>query len=286
MRTLNYVSATGTAISMLLLATVTLGATTNTNGSLPRAVVEAKKTGAAVDPKLVASNNAFGLSLFRKLALGNSDNVAISPLSVALALQIVYNGAAGATQQAMLQTLHLGSLTAPEINNANAALQASLINPDPQVQLTIANSLWMHLSRNPVLPSFTQTNKTYYSSMVGDLSGAPATVDAWVARETNGLIKEIMPPQPPGHYDSVAAVIVNAIYFKDRWKRPFEASRTLAASFTLRNGKRVPCEMMHQTGDYEYVRGANSQVIRLPYAEGRLSMLIALPNSGVSLNWS
>jgi hypothetical protein len=69
----------------------------------------------------------------------------------------LYNGAAGSTQQAMAQTLKLGTLSAQALNNDNAALQASLIGADPKVQLTVANSLWIDQTDGPVLPSFTQT---------------------------------------------------------------------------------------------------------------------------------
>jgi len=126
---------------------------------------------------------------------------------------IVYNGAAGTTQQAIAQTLQLGSLSAPsQLNNANAALQASLISADPKVQLTVANSLWMHLSDNSVLPSFTQTDETYNGATVGDLSGAPANVNAWVSNETNGLITQILPNEPPDYYSMIKAIIANTIY--------------------------------------------------------------------------
>jgi hypothetical protein len=50
-------------------------------------------------------------------------------------------------------------MSATDINSANAALQAALVNPDPQIALTLANSLWMHLSDNPVVPAFTQVNR-------------------------------------------------------------------------------------------------------------------------------
>ena len=85
--------------------------------------------------------------------------------------------------------------TALAVDQYNAALQAALLNPDPKAQLGMANSLWMHLSENPVLPSFVSTNETYYAAKIGDLSGAPADVNAWVASETNGLIKKILPPR-------------------------------------------------------------------------------------------
>jgi serine protease inhibitor len=124
----------------------------------------------------------------REMLTGAAGNVAISPISVAMTLQIVYNGAGGSTQQAMAQTLELGTLSTQDLNSDNAALQGSLINPDPKVQLTIANSLWMQLSSNAVSPSFTQMDETYYGATVGDLSGAPDNVNAWVASETGGLL--------------------------------------------------------------------------------------------------
>lgn len=165
----------------------------------PSAVVQAENADTSVDPTIVTADNTFGLNLLNQLIPGSSGNIAISPISVALALQIAYNGAEGATQTAMARTLELGGLSTSELNSDNAALQASLINPDPKVQLTIANSLWMHLSSNPVLTSFTDTDETYYGATVGDLSGAPDNVNAWVANETNGLITQILPQEPAGY---------------------------------------------------------------------------------------
>jgi serine protease inhibitor len=61
---------------------------------------QAQQANTPVDPAIVAADNAFGVGLFQKLNAGSSGNVAIAPISVAMALQIVYNGtASGATQQ-------------------------------------------------------------------------------------------------------------------------------------------------------------------------------------------
>src|ERR1035438_9256595 len=170
------------------------------NGSLPTAVAQAREMDAAVDPAITTADNAFGIQLLNNLISGNAGNVAISPLSMSLLLQILYGGAAGTTAQAMALTLQLGNLTAQDVNSDNAALQASLAAPDPNVQLTIANSLWMHLTNNPVLPSFTAMDATYYGATIGDLSGAPDNVNGWVASETAGLITQILPPEAAGYY--------------------------------------------------------------------------------------
>jgi serine protease inhibitor len=252
-------------------------------GATPTAVALAQKADTPVDPAIVTADNAFGLSLFDTLLGGSGGgNIAISPLSVALALHVLYNGAAGSTQQAMAQTLKLGTLSAQALNNDNAALQASLMSADPKVQLTIANSLWIDQTDGPVLPSFTQTDETYYGATIGDLAGAPDNVNAWVDSETHGLITQLL---PPGEY--VDAIIANVLYFKGQWTTSFDPSNTDTAPFTLSNGSQTPMELMHQTGSFPYaagtLHGVDFQAVRMPYGQGRFSMLIILPNAGANV---
>ena len=247
----------------------------------PPAVMQAQQDNTPVDPAIVTADNTFGVNLFQNLYSGTPGNVAIAPISVAMALQIVYNGAGGATQQGMAQTLQLGSLSTQDLNNDNAALQGSLMNPDPQVNLTIANSLWMHLDTNPLPAAFTQMDQTYYGATVGDLAGAPDNVNSWVSTATNGLISSIL---PPGNYASVVAVIANVIYFKGQWSTGFDASQTAPAPFTLMDGTQVSVSMTHQSATYGYLQGANFQAVRIPYGAGRFSMLAVMPNTGTNFN--
>ena len=252
-----------------------------TSTTMPTAVVQAEAQDTAVDPGIVVADSGFGLKLFQTLQSGTAGNIAISPLSVSMALQILYNGAAGSTQQAMAQTLDLGALSVSDLNSANAALQASLLTADSQLNLIIANSLWVQASGTSVLPSFTQTDETYYGATVGDLSGAPDNVNAWVSNETDGLITNIL---PPGNYTDDVAIIANALYFKGPWTTAFDAAQTAPQSFTRSDGSQVSVPMMHQTGPYPYLQGANFQALSLPYGSGRMSMLILLPAAGVSVS--
>lgn len=253
----------------------------NPTSTAPPAVLQAQQANTPVAAAIVTADNTFGLNLLQNLNSGAAGNVAIAPISVAMALQIVYNGAAGATQQGMAQTLQLGSISTQDLNNDNAALQGSLLNPDPQVQLTIANSLWLHMNKEAVLPSFTQMDQMYYGATVGDLSGAPANVNDWVNTETDGLITSIL---PNANYASVVAVIANVIYFKGQWTTAFDPSQTAAAPFTLADGSQISIMMMHQSATYGYLQGANFQAVRIPYGAGRLSMLVVMPDPGTTLS--
>jgi serine protease inhibitor len=233
------------------------------------------------DPKTVAAaDNAFGLNLLHALDPDSAANVAISPTSIALVLQIVYNGARGATRQAMSRVLQLGSLKAGDVNFDNLALLASLKDPDSQVKLTIANSLWINLSKHPLLPAFVDINRKYYEAHIGDLAGAPRNVNAWVSKETQGLITQILSEVQ----ENDAAVIANAMYFKGTWSAPFDPARTAAGEFSTSDGTKLVCQMMHEHDTFGYFRGANFEALRLRYGQNkRLSMLILLPDATTSL---
>jgi serine protease inhibitor len=251
--------------------------------TVPQAVEQDLQAKTPVDPAIVTADNTFGLNLLNTLlqeGASSSGNIAIAPLSASMALQITYNGAAGTTQQAMSQTLQLGTLTTQQLNDDNAALQATLYNPDPQVQITIANSLWTS-STIAVLPAFIQTNENYYAAMLGSLAGAPDNVNQWVSQKTGGLITDIL---PAGDYSKDVAAIANVVYFKGPWQYPFQASRTSAQPFTLGDGSQTTVQMMQQAGNFPYLQGPGFQAIRLPYGAGRLSMLVVLPTAGTDIN--
>jgi serpin B len=186
----------------------------------------------------------------------------------------------------MAHVLDVGSLTLQALNDDNAALEAALIDPDPDVTLTVANSLWIDESAHPVKPSFTQADETYYGATVGDLAGAPANVNAWVDAATHGLIPQILPPDlPPSTFK--VAIIANTLYFKGKWTTAFDPSQTDTGAFTLGDGSEVTADLMHQAGTLPYLestfKGSRFQAIRLPYGEGRLSMLIVLPQTGTPI---
>lgn len=246
-------------------------------------MAQAQAAATPVDPRIVAADNQLGLNLLATLTAGGTSNVSISPTSVALVLQILYNGAEGSAQTAMAQTLQLGTLTVDEVNTDNAALQAALDGLASEDQLTIANSLWAHGGSSDFEPDFVQLNETYYGATVGNLDGPAGTVegdpDTWVSTATDGLITSIL----PAPIQDVVFMVANAIYFKGAWTSPFNPDQTTSAPFTLADGSQVTCSLMNQTSNWAYYKGSSFQSVSLPYGKGRASMLILLPDPGVSL---
>ena len=73
---------------------------------------------------------------------GQPNNVFISPLSLHMALGMILNGANGQTAQEIQKTLNLDVQTLAEANKTYQSLLENLPGVDPNVTLTLANSVW------------------------------------------------------------------------------------------------------------------------------------------------
>jgi serine protease inhibitor len=236
-----------------------------------------------VDSRLVAANINFGFKLYRAvLKESTGQNVFVSPSSVAIALAMAYNGAAGDTKQAMARVLAIQGMKLDEVNRAFADLKSVLTKPDSNVRLQIANSLW---ARRGVTfkPDFIQSSTTFYGADVTDLDfsdqAAPATINAWVSRNTNGKIGKIIGQISP----DTMLFLINAIHFKGKWTQEFDKAKTQEETFTLANGSQKKHPMMSQAGEYNYYKGQNFQAVSLPYGDGHVSLYIFLPDNGTRL---
>jgi serine protease inhibitor len=239
--------------------------------------------GEPVDPQLVAANTRFGFKLFGQLAQQNgTENLLISPSSVAIALAMTYNGASGTTQQAMAETLELQGMSLEAINQANAALKASLEQADPTVKLAIANSLWSRADIS-FQPDFLQRNQEFYQAEVESLDfsnpDTPDRINTWVSEQTEGKIPQIIETISP---DEIL-FLVNAIYFKGNWTEAFNRNATVDRPFTLVDGTQKQHPLMTQRGHYSYLETEQFQAISLPYGNGRLSMYVFLPQENSNL---
>jgi serine protease inhibitor len=250
-----------------------------TSGEIRRPAAEGK-----FDERLVAANNRFGFELFNQLQLKDrGKNVFYSPLSVALALSMAYNGAAGETKEAMRRTLKTEGLSLDELNEASAALINSLRSSDPKVELAIANSLW---ARREVKfrEDFLERNRRFFAAEVASLDfGAPSALTAindWVSRNTKSKIPSIIDRI---NTDDVM-FLINAVYFKGEWENKFEKGLTKNEPFYPLSGLQKEVPMMSQSGDYQYYRGDKFQAVRLYYGDKGASLDLFLPDKDSSID--
>lgn len=237
-----------------------------------------------IDEEFMAANVRFGLDLYKRLSEGKQyENIFICPASVYMALSMVYNGADGDTQRDMVEALRLNEMTLEDMNKANSLLKTVLQNPDPKVELAIANSIW---AREGVdfKEDFMERNKEFYQAEVETLDfdnpDASKTINDWVSKNTKGKIPEIVDSE----IDPLTVMfLINAIYFKGAWSDEFDAKLTRTITFRKSDGTEKSVPVMFRGGNYSYYQGENFQAVRLPYGEGRVGMYVFLPNEGLGL---
>lgn len=200
-----------------------------------------------------------------------------------LALALTYNGAGGETRRAIAITLGLERMSLEHVNRAAADLMSALSSTDSQLQLNIANSLWAREGL-PLAPDFVERSREHYAAEVTSLDfsspTAPATINSWVSKNTEGRINEVV-----DRIDSeIVLFVINAIYFKGQWQFPFDKEKTKDDVFRLADGRQKKLPMMFQSGLYFYQKGKGFQAVVLPYGSGQTSMYIFLPDENTPLD--
>jgi serine protease inhibitor len=146
---------------------------------------------------VVNSNNIFGFNfLHAALAQDNTDkNKLISPLSIYMALSMVYNGAGSSTKDSIAKTLQFSGIDINDLNTVCNALITQLPQEDNKVQFSIANSIWYNKNSFQPLTSFLNTQQQFYNAETNALDFSdPSSVNMinnWAAEKTNNKIREI-----------------------------------------------------------------------------------------------
>ncbi len=248
------------------------------------------------ETSLLESANKFGLNLFREIARNTpaTENIFISPLSVSYALGICYNGAAGDTRKAIGSTLQIADLSVDEMNQAYRDVTKILMQTDPMVEFMVANSFWSRQGK-PIQSAFINMARQYFDARVEEIDfqadWAADTINAWVDRNTNGRISKMVTP-PIGQ--GIAAILMNAIYFKGNWMFPFDTANTITDTFYLDDGSETECRMMRMREidhaidigndmtapdtNATFFRNNDIEAVSLPYGRGDFRMTIMMPN--------
>lgn len=235
--------------------------------------------------KLVKAYNEFGFALLAQLVKQDTNqNLFLSPLGLATALTMTYNGAAGETKEAMAKVLGLAKIELEEVNQASAELRHALENLDPKVELILANSLWARQGID-FKADFLERNRQFFGAEIATLDfdnpQAPALINQWVESRTKGKINKIVEDKID---PETVLFLINALYFKGKWKVEFDKKKTQEGIFYLSDGKPKPVARMVQSGKYPYFKGEKFQAISLPYGEGRISLFLFLPGKGTPLS--
>ncbi len=240
---------------------------------------------------LLDGNSAFAFDYYRYVR-GDGGNLVYSPYSISLAMAMLYGGAGGETASQIASALHF-TLTPEQFHPAVNALSLDLAQRPAQskkidhknpMRLIIANAVWGQLDY-PFEQAYLDLLAANYGAGVRLVDfaapdSARQQINDWVDHQTQGKIKEVM---PPGSVDpSTRMVLANAIYFKAAWQEAFVKKLTGDAPFNLLDGSQVQVPTMQTDGEVPVRVGSGDgyQALALPYKGDLAEMVIILPDRG------
>lgn len=215
------------------------------------------------------SKTGFALSFFKNVnaIVEKGENVVVSPYSAGVALSMLAEGAEGETRTEFDNALNGCIFKAEDLGNNDT------------ITVKSSNSVWIDNDFS-IRNSYMNLLEKDFDAFIDALSFAdPATVKAindWCAENTNGKIDEIIDRLDP----SAVMVLVNALYFNAPWEDEFSPSLTKEADFhgVTKNSK---VQMMSRSARINYAEYYGCQMVELPYAGGRYSMIVILPPAGM-----
>src|SRR5665647_1191000 len=222
------------------------------------------------------------------VAAGEGENVVVSPLSLQLALAVLREGATGRAAERLDEVLGLpdgdGSQAVADLRALLAQFEGDVSqidrdNPPETPVVHIADGVFIQPGY-PVEAEFLERAAAYHRAQVyeADFAAGQAKplLDAWVERETGGLLTEA--PAEPAR--DTLLTLLNAVTFAASWRSPFAPEGTRDDSFTLADGTIVEVPMMADAVDAGYAEGAGWRAVQLPYTEG-FAMQVVLPDVAI-----
>jgi len=222
--------------------------------------------------RLAAAQMALATRLIDKLAANSpSANVIVSPASLAGALGVIEFGA----DEQLRHNIHqvLGFAEGQQFSIDFESLRKATNRPRREGPLASANAILFDKSVNPRPEALEALTDAGVRASVEEFAkpDALAAINAWVSEQTKGKIPTILDRMP----DETGLVAVNALYFKDRWKQPFDAKETRPSPFYLVGGKKIEVPLMRASDRrFQFRRNNRFVAVELPYTSEGYSLVV------------
>jgi serpin B len=210
-------------------------------------------------------------------------NQVFSPYSISSAFALLALGARGETRKEMSAVFGFGA--------DDSALLQSLENQHKSFTDTqgfsTASEIWFATRlklRSDYKASLDRLKTPLMEADFATEDGrdqAARDINSFASSSTNGKIGQIV--SSDAITPDLKMVLVNAVAFTGKWKNVFNPARTKKENFqTPKTTVQVP--FMHQQGEFAYTAIEKKfQIAALPYDDDRLSMILVLPEKGLSL---
>uniref|UniRef100_A0A8C0Q409 Serpin family A member 1 n=1 Tax=Canis lupus familiaris TaxID=9615 RepID=A0A8C0Q409_CANLF len=233
----------------------------------------------------IAPNLAdFAFSLYRQVAQeSNTTNIFFSPVSIATAFAMLSLGTKGDTHTQIMQGLgfNLTERAEREVHQGFHQLLSILNQPDNQLQLTTGSGLFINDTIKLLNKFLEDVRKLYHSEAFTinfrHTEEAKKQINNYVEKGTQGKIVDLVKDLDE---DTVFA-LVNYIFFKGKWEKPFEVEHTTEEDFHVDEHTTVKVPMMSRLGmfDIQHCATLSSWVLLMEYV-GNATAFFILPDEG------
>ncbi|KAJ8923743.1 hypothetical protein NQ315_010324 [Exocentrus adspersus] len=236
--------------------------------------------------------NLFDMELLSEFSDSNT-NVFISPASVKVTLAMVLEGARGVCAEEIGEALRIPNINERGVRNVLMGLLTSLKERSYNTFLESANTIFVS-NKYKLFNKYQEVISKFYGGTANSVSfknvgNAVNSINNWVSAATHNAITEIVGPRIRCQIQAfelflesispeTTAVILNALYFKGKWKTAFDSQITKTKCFRTVNGC-IPTPMMRASSNfnYNYISRLRVHAVEIPYEEN-FSMLILLPS--------
>jgi serine protease inhibitor len=238
----------------------------------------------AYQKEVIDSANRFAFDLFKPILANakGTENIMISPFSITSALSMTLNGAAGETLEAMKKALRLDGKTLEQVNETYLKLMTEMVPVDERVELDIANSVWVE-KKFEVKQDFMTEVQDWYKAEARSIDitdpDAVNIVNSWIAEKTHDKITNMLDYLDP----ALSMLLINAVYFNGKWRYQFDKADTKEEPFYVTPTTTETVPMMHLEENLEAMRDSNLTFVEIPYGQGNYSMLVVLPDNGITI---
>lgn len=222
---------------------------------------------------LLPAQGALGLRLIDKLAAKEQGaNIVVSPASLAGALAVIESGMDPKLNSNLHELLGFkgSSGAALDFEALRKATGAAEHEGGPVLS---ANAVYLDAAAPVNRDALMALSLQLVQVRIEDFSKPDtlAKINAWVSARTKGKIPTILDDLPR----DAGLVALNALYFKDQWKRPFERAETKPAPFHLLGGGTVEVPLMRAGNlHFRFRQDKRFVAVDLPYASAGYSMVV------------
>ncbi len=214
----------------------------------------------------------------------DKSNFVISPLSIQLALYMVYNGAEGETRKEIGELLNVGEENLETLNKRVKSLMDYFSGLVDEGHLDIHNAVFYDENRVELAEMFIEHLKEYFNVHQENLdfenASAVASINEWVREKTYDKIQEVIQEIS----DQEVLFLINALYLKADWVNGFATESTSDRPFTTINGEEVMIPTMHRTFGVEHINRDGYQIARMALADSALFTYLIMPEQSGDLS--